>query len=79
MSRRILIADDSLLTRTTLKELLQAHGWDVCGEAADGVEAVRMALELKPDTVILDLAMPSMDGLTAAREISGALPTVPIS
>jgi DNA-binding NarL/FixJ family response regulator len=78
MSRRVLIADDSSVTRKTLKELLQAHGWEVCGEAEDGVDAVRMAVELNPDVVIMDLAMPSMDGLTAAREISQALPTVPI-
>lgn len=78
MPRRILIADDSPLTRKTLQDLLQTHGWEVCGQAENGLDAVRMAVELNPDVVILDLAMPSMDGLTAAREISKSLPTTPI-
>jgi len=78
MPRRILIADDSVLTRKTLQYLLQTHGWEVCGQAENGLEAVTMAVELKPDVVILDLAMPSMDGLTAARQISESLPTIPI-
>jgi DNA-binding NarL/FixJ family response regulator len=78
MPRRVLIADDSALTRKTLQDLLQTQGWEVCGQAENGLEAVRMAVELKPDVVILDLAMPTMDGLTAAREISESLPTIPI-
>jgi DNA-binding NarL/FixJ family response regulator len=78
MPRRVLIADDSALTRKTLQDLLQTQGWEVCGKAENGLEAVRMAVELKPDVVILDLAMPTMDGLTAAREISESLPTIPI-
>jgi len=78
MPRRVLIADDSPFTRKTLQDLLQTHGWEVCGQAENGVDAVRMAVELNPDVVILDLAMPSMDGLTAARQISESLPTIPI-
>ena len=78
MPRRILIADDSPLTRKALQDLLQAHGWEVCGQAENGLDAVRMAVELNPDVVILDLAMPSMDGLTAAGHISQSLPTIPI-
>ena len=78
MPRRILIADDSALTRKTLQDLLQTHGWEVCGQAENGLDAVRMAVELNPDVVILDLAMPSMDGLTAAGHISQSLPTIPI-
>jgi DNA-binding NarL/FixJ family response regulator len=78
MPRQILIADDSEIARKALQELLQKHGWEVCGAAENGSDAIRLTLELKPDVVILDLAMPSMDGLTAARKISESLPTVPI-
>ena len=78
MPRRVLIADDSPFTRKTLQDLLQTHGWEVCGQAKDGVDAVKMTVELNPDVVILDLAMPPMDGLTAARQISESLPTIPI-
>lgn len=76
---RLLIADDHLTVRTMLRILLESHeGWHVCAEAENGLEAVSKAVELKPDLVILDLAMPQMDGLRAARQISAVLPTVPI-
>jgi DNA-binding NarL/FixJ family response regulator len=76
---RILIADDHMGMRTALKAWLETHaGWQVCGEATDGLEAVQKAAELKPDVIILDLAMPKMDGLQAAGQISSASPTVPI-
>ena len=78
MPHRVLIADDSPFTRKTLQDLLQTHGWEVCGQAENGADAVRMTVELNPNVVILDLAMPSMDGLTAARQISELLPTIPI-
>ena len=62
-----------------LKTLLEDHeGWQVCGEAANGLEAVEKTAELKPDLVILDLAMPVMDGMRAAREISSTFPSLPI-
>jgi CheY-like chemotaxis protein len=74
--RRILIADDSPAVRRALAQLLaQDH---LVIEVADGQAAFTRSLELRPDLIILDLAMPVMDGLTAAREISGALPEVPI-
>lgn len=78
MPRRILIADDSALTRKTLQEMLETHGWEVCGQAENGREAVSMAAALNPNVVILDLAMPLMNGLTAAREISQSLPAIPL-
>jgi DNA-binding NarL/FixJ family response regulator len=76
---RILIADGNDVVRKLLKLLIESReGWAVCGEAVDGKEALRKSRELKPDMVILDLAMPGLNGLLAAREISRILPTVPI-
>jgi DNA-binding NarL/FixJ family response regulator len=76
---RILIADDQELIRRGLRSLLESHeGWEVCGDAEDGDEAVTKAAALSPDVIILDLAMPRMDGLEAAREIHKAAPSVPI-
>jgi CheY-like chemotaxis protein len=79
MATRILIADDNEVVRSRLGELLATHGgWEVCGSVASGREAVEKAVELRPDLIILDLAMPEMDGLSAAKEIGKVLPTVPI-
>ena len=72
MVTRILIVDDNENVRRYLKTFLQNAdtSFSVCGEAGDGKEALLKADELEPDVVILDLAMPVMDGVTAAREIS---------
>ena len=79
MPVRILIADDQELILKVLRVLIEHHAdWQVCGEAKDGREAVVKAMQLKPDVIILDLAMPIMDGLRASREISRAMPTLPI-
>ena len=75
---RILIADDNDSIRKSLANALAAHNWTLCGEAANGREAVAMARELAPDLIILDIAMPELDGLHAAAEISKSLPAVPI-
>ena len=65
---RILIADDHDLMRRGVKTLLQSHaGWEICGEAHTGREAVAQAEELKPDIVILDISMPDLNGVEAAR------------
>jgi len=71
MKLRILIADDHELVRRGLCALLQAHeGWEICGEATDGREAVEKAKQLKPDVVILDVGMPNLNGLAATRQLS---------
>jgi DNA-binding NarL/FixJ family response regulator len=76
---RILIADGSDIVRKMLRLLLESHaGWTVCGEAIDGNEALVQARELKPDVVILDLAMSGMNGLFVSREILKTMPTVAI-
>ena len=69
-SRRVLIAEDEALIRLDLREMLIEEGYDVVGEAGDGETAVRLAQELKPDLVILDIKMPIMDGLAAAERIA---------
>ena len=70
--RRVLIAEDEALIRLDLREMLVEEGYDVCGEAGDGEEAVKLAEELRPDLVIMDIKMPIMDGLAAAERIAGA-------
>jgi DNA-binding NarL/FixJ family response regulator len=70
MKLRILIADDHEVVRRGLSTLLQTHeGWEICGEAKDGREAVDMAKQLKPDVVILDVGMPNLNGLAATRQL----------
>ncbi|MFF1953713.1 response regulator transcription factor, partial [Kitasatospora herbaricolor] len=64
---RVLIADDQELVRTGFRLILTARGIDVVGEAADGAEAVAAARALRPDVVLMDIRMPGMDGLEAAR------------
>lgn len=72
---RILIADDHELVRHGIRALLQEHrGWKVVAEAADGTEAAEKARKLKPDLAILDIGMPQMDGLEAARLIRESAP-----
>jgi len=73
MQARILIADDNPAVRTALRQLLMGSDREIT-EAEDGADAVSKALETRPDIAILDLAMPAMDGLSAAREISRHLP-----
>ncbi len=70
MATRILIADDHEMMRSVLRHLIDSHdNWQVCSEARNGGEAVAKAADLHPDVIILDLAMPIMDGVQAAREI----------
>src|SRR4051812_12002993 len=76
---RILVVDDNLFVRRQLRELLAKHpDWEVCGEGSDGFDAVQKAQELAPDLVVMDLSMPVMNGLRAAREIGSFAPALPI-
>lgn len=79
MAFRIFIADDHEVVRKGLMSLLQVQpDWQVCGEAADGREAVEKASQLNPDVVILDIGMPSLNGLEATRQILKTNPTAKI-
>jgi DNA-binding NarL/FixJ family response regulator len=79
MSARFLIVDDSELVRQGLRAVLQANpGWEVCGEAADGVAGVEMLKSVQPNIVILDFQMPGINGLETARRMTAIAPAVPI-
>ena len=72
---RILLADDHEVVRHGVRMLIEKEaGWEVCGEAADGRKAVALAEQLAPDVVVLDMGMPELNGLDAARQIKRALP-----
>ena len=74
---KILIAEDETLIRLDLRAILQRHGFTVCAEARDGVEAVELAGSESPDLAVLDVKMPRLDGIEAARRILDARP-IPI-
>jgi two-component system, response regulator PdtaR len=67
---RVVIAEDEALIRLDLKEMLEEEGYEVAGEAGDGETAVKLAVDLRPDLVILDVKMPVLDGLSAAEQIA---------
>ncbi len=76
---RILLADDHEVMRRGLRGLLETHeNWQVCGEAGNGRQAVELAIELKPEIVVLDLSMPDLNGFEAAKQIHSALPDTEI-
>jgi CheY-like chemotaxis protein len=76
LNKTILIVDDNKRLRGTIRALLEQEGLTVCGEAADGAEAIEKAKELKPDVVLLDLAMPKLNGAEVAPVIKQTLPKV---
>lgn len=76
---RILIADDHIAIRKGVRAILESHdGYVVCGEAANGLEAVEQVRESDPDVVVLDITMPVLNGIEAAREIMRERPEIPI-
>jgi two-component system chemotaxis response regulator CheY len=66
---RVLIVDDAMFMRMTIKQMLEAHGHSIAGEAGDGIEAVKKFIECKPDVVLLDITMPEMNGVEALKRI----------
>ena len=72
MTARIVIAEDEAIIRMDLREMLEEEGYEVVGEAADGEEAVRLAGERRPDVILMDISMPLMDGIEAAKTIKAA-------
>jgi DNA-binding NarL/FixJ family response regulator len=71
---RILLVDDEPMVRSSLRRLLEERGLEVVGEAGDGIEGIEQAVECRPDVVVLDVRMPRLDGLGAARRIREAVP-----
>lgn len=71
MPARILVADDHEVVRQGVRAILQARpDWEICGEAGDGREAIRLTKQLHPDVVVMDITMPNMSGLEASQEIA---------
>ena len=78
MGLRILIVDDSDVTRRILATIVRSRHWTVCGEAENGWSGIKKFQELRPDVVLLDLAMPDINGIEVARMMSGLDRSVPI-
>ena len=76
--KRILVTDDGDSVRDVIRVFLERNGFEVCGEASDGVEAIDQAKKLRPDLIVLDLAMPRMNGAEAASILNTTMPEVPI-
>lgn len=78
MPRCVLIVDDNSTVRRIIRQQIEAAGLEVCGEAEDGLDAIEKAKTLGPDLIIMDLSMPRMNGLDAAKELMRICPNVPI-
>ena len=74
MAKNILICDDAAFMRMMIKDILTKNGYNVCGEAENGLKAVEKYNELKPDLVLMDITMPEMDGIQALKNIKAANP-----
>ncbi len=78
LRNRVLVIDDGDSVRNIIGIFLEHAGFAVCGEAADGIDGIEQAKKLKPDLIVLDLAMPRMDGMEAALILRKTMPDVPI-
>lgn len=79
MRKRILLVDDNALTRGLVRVFIESRpGFEVCGEAADGLEGVEKGRALKPDVIVLDFSMPRINGLQAAVILHEVVPNTPI-
>lgn len=78
MSKRVLLVDDALFMRATIKRILESAGYTIIGEAENGEVAVYKYNELKPDLVIMDITMPVMDGIAATKTIVNADPNAKV-
>lgn len=78
MDLRILIVDDSETTRRILRAIIRSREWTICGEAETGRAGIRQFQKLKPDLVLIDLAMPDINGIEAAKRMSVLNPKVPL-
>ena len=78
MLYRVFIVDENAAVRTGIRKLLQTAGFEICGEAFDGLDAVERAPEISPDLIILDVSMSRLNGLDAARKPRDIHPNVPI-
>lgn len=79
MPKTVLVVDDNAVIRHTLCQLFTAEAdFDVCGEAENGLQAIEKAQELRPELIVMDLSMPVMNGIDAARALKSLLPAVPL-
>jgi two-component system chemotaxis response regulator CheY len=69
MANRILVVDDAAFMRMMIRDILTKNGYEVCGEANDGAQAIEKFKEVKPDLITMDITMPEMDGIAALKEI----------
>ncbi len=76
---RILLADDHSVVRRGLRTLLETQpGWEICGEASNGREAIELTSELRPDVIVMDISMPELNGLEATRQITKKDPKIEV-
>ncbi|WP_438446904.1 response regulator [Gorillibacterium sp. sgz5001074] len=78
MANRILIVDDAAFMRMMIRDILTKNGYEVCGEANDGAQAIEKYKELRPDLITMDITMPEMDGINALKEIKKIEPNAKV-